>query len=823
MRNRRSLSLREADAERTVRRSRFAVDQLAPAPSTPSTPVRPFGELSNAPAERLLELVADPSMGSTAKGQLAKRRRGTRILLEHLSGFAGQTWQQRWEASGLDEGHQPVGVIADDKYNGFNVTNGLKCLLLMRVITPSLTGFRVNTFKDYPTNFRASQKDPLLEQFFEETARARATERHQYRALFDVSCALTTQGIAMADLTPQGLLYYAEQCRQLKLVVGARASSNRFAGLLAWEVLHTMGHFPKDTPPTLRNFIYKGQRTPEEMVDFYGVRDPEVRQLIIDYLLRRQGDTDYVTREGLARAIAGQFWSKIEQLAPGHRGLTIPSDLYDQWREGMRKRRDGKPRFDDGQGILLPIRAFYLDIQSWALDEPERWAQWASPCPIPPSDLRGFGARRRRIKERMDDRTRQRQPLLPDLVAHIETQYTEIRALFDTASKTPLGQTFTHAGRTYTRPDDLLDRRNENTPWPVVRGRDHATGRIRKIHEEEEAAFWDWAHVEILRHTGIRVEELVELAHTSIRRYQRPSGEVIALLVIAPSKADRERVIPMSAELFHVVAKIVMRQSAQGPIPSLPRYDGHERIWTAPLPYLFQRQIGEVRRVTSPGTVLNTLRRQCELLGETSPAFRGLHFTPHDFRRLFATDLVNNGLPIHIGAALLGHLNLQTTQGYVAVFDEDVIRHIQQFMDRRRAMRPQEEYRPTTDIEWGEFEEHFDKRKVELGSCGRPYGTSCQHEHACLRCSQLHVNPSMLGRLDQLEADLEDRRRRATAQGWLGEIEGIDRTLECLRDKRSDAQRVTRITQTVSLGFPTHKPTSTGLTQPEGGTRTNPE
>ncbi|MEV4130412.1 hypothetical protein [Nocardia sp. NPDC049707] len=85
------------------------------------------------------------------------------------------------------------------------------------------------------------------------------------------------------------------------------------------------------------------------------------------------------------------------------------------------------------------------------------------------------------------------------------------------------------------------------------------------------------------------------------------------------------------------------------------------------------------------------------------------------------------------------------------------------------------------------------------------------------------MNPSMLGRLDQLEAELEDRRRRATAQGWLGEIEGIDRTLECLRDKRSDAQRLTRITQTVSLGFPTHTPTSTGLTQPEGHTHTNPE
>ncbi|WP_235990360.1 tyrosine-type recombinase/integrase [Streptomyces ureilyticus] len=107
-----------------------------------------------------------------------------------------------------------------------------------------------------------------------------------------------------------------------------------------------------------------------------------------------------------------------------------------------------------------------------------------------------------------------------------------------------------------------------------------------------------------------------------------------------------------------------------------------------------------------------------------------MKFTPHDFRRIFATELVNSGLPIHIGAALLGHLNIQTTRGYVAVFDEDVVRHYQEHLHHRRQIRPESEYRDTTVQEWGEFEEHFDRRKVELGSCGRPYGTPCRHEHA---------------------------------------------------------------------------------------------
>ena len=59
---------------------------------------------------------------------------------------------------------------------------------------------------------------------------------------------------------------------------------------------------------------------------------------------------------------------------------------------------------------------------------------------------------------------------------------------------------------------------------------------------------------------------------------------------------------------------------------------------------------------------------------------------PHDFRRLFATDLVNHGLPIHIGAALLGHLDVQTTYCYVTVVQEDIIHHYRTHLVGRRAL-----------------------------------------------------------------------------------------------------------------------------------------
>src|SRR5258708_31531586 len=88
----------------------------------------------------------------------------------------------------------------------------------------------------------------------------------------------------------------------------------------------------------------------------------------------------------------------------------------------------------------------------------------------------------------------------------------------------------------------------------------------------------------------------------------------------------------------------------------------------------------------------------------------------------------NSGLPIHIAARLLGHLDLNTTQGYVAVYPAEVIRHYRQFIDQRRSQRPGEEYREPSDSEWAEFRDHFSLRNVALGPCQRPYVPPCKHE-----------------------------------------------------------------------------------------------
>jgi integrase len=214
----------------------------------------------------------------------------------------------------------------------------------------------------------------------------------------------------------------------------------------------------------------------------------------------------------------------------------------------------------------------------------------------------------------------------------------------------------------------------------------------------------------------------------------------VPLLQISPSKTDRERIIPADPDLVAVLARIIRRIKGTGDrVPLLTRYDGYERVFGPPMPHLFQCPSQHRLQVISPNRIREFLTEHALRAGIVDIDGTPLRFTPHDFRRIFSTETVNGGLPIHIAAKLLGHLDLNTTQAYVAVYPEEVIRHYWPFVDQRRTHRPSEEYREPSDTEWQDFRDHFSLRKVALGTCDRPYGTPCQHENACARCPMLRL------------------------------------------------------------------------------------
>ncbi|MCX5338634.1 site-specific integrase [Streptomyces atratus] len=209
---------------------------------------------------------------------------------------------------------------------------------------------------------------------------------------------------------------------------------------------------------------------------------------------------------------------------------------------------------------------------------------------------------------------------------------------------------------------------------------------------EEEKAFWACAEIEVLRLTGVRNEELLELTHNITQYRLQSTGEVVPLLQIAPSKTDTERLLLVSPELADVLSAIISRlRGPTGAIPLVAAYDVREKVRNPPMPLLFQRGIGSEHRAFTPTALRKLLINALAATGLTNADGEALTFSPHDFRRIFVTDAIMNGLPPHIAQVICGHKSIDTTIGYKAVYPAETIEAHRAFIARRRSARPSEE------------------------------------------------------------------------------------------------------------------------------------
>ena len=234
----------------------------------------------------------------------------------------------------------------------------------------------------------------------------------------------------------------------------------------------------------------------------------------------------------------------------------------------------------------------------------------------------------------MDQRTRERIPVLPALLAKVDADRQAAAERLRAAGATAPGQLFTAAGQTLRRP--ARAHASAGRTW----AQDPGSGKHRDLTLEEHRAFWTWAAVQVLRHTGIRIEELTELSHHSFIQYKLPAtGELIPLLQIAPSKTDTERLLVISPELADVLSEIITRIRGQdGTVPLVTAYDYHERVWNPPMPLLFQRRYGGEHHAIGGPAIRELISDALTSTGLTDASGKPLRFVPHDFRRIFITD-----------------------------------------------------------------------------------------------------------------------------------------------------------------------------------------
>lgn len=172
------------------------------------------------------------------------------------------------------------------------------------------------------------------------------------------------------------------------------------------------------------------------------------------------------------------------------------------------------------------------------------------------------------------------------------------------------------------------------TPSDTAELLSYAATRTRE--ENSPAAIRDWAILETIYATGIRVSEVCSLDTTSIDQ------QGMTLRVIG--KGNKERVVPFTRACLSALQAWLSHGRPSLAIPEAGRA-------------LF---VGDKGRRIDPRVIRSMIHRMCAQAGVRDLA-------PHALRHTAATHILAGGADLRAVQEMLGHSSLQTTQRYTHV------------------------------------------------------------------------------------------------------------------------------------------------------------
>ncbi len=451
--------------------------------------------------------------------------------------------------------------------------------------------------------------------------------------------------------------------------------------------------------------------TASELVEIAGVPQ-RFRQVVILYLETYEARVSDVYRTQRHKSIAlAHFWRFIHEK---HRSVkccsaVLPRHVRDYIPYAIARARAVQRGPDTGEAVrptayswLVELRTFFSDICAWATEPDSPFAPFAPrTIPVNRHTLLGHGFEKARA------RTRAR---ITATILELEREMPKIRAFALQRWKTALAAPKISTSRGY--------------PW-----------------SDEVDTFWDWALLELLVQSGLRIEEASELTTLDILRRSLADGRIYYLLHIKPSKFDRARVIPIGDSLGRVLAEIirhVKRFYNSDSVPVCDHWDLLEKRPRPPAPYLLQA----IRHPSTAG--IQTIRSRIRELSILAEARRSdgspLVLLPHDCRRVFATEHLNNNTPVHIIQSLLGHASPDTVMIYAKLYPSRLVEEYRKTVRGLYNTHYGEDglKNPTTE-EWAAFAASCNLRDMGTHLCALPTGEHCPRGLICLGCT--HAQP----------------------------------------------------------------------------------
>ncbi|MEU4820268.1 hypothetical protein AB0H37_00160 [Actinomadura sp. NPDC023710] len=239
---------------------------------------------------------------------------GTTRVLDWLLTFPGNTWQERWEASGADAGAGWIQDLVDaDPRRASTARNDLTSaiyrILLCRVVYPSydfLTEYVARTL------FGKVQERVTPDLFTQLNNAATELKLHPGQSIDGMRVIIKIvlhAGKGVDEITAHDLLDYRDWCN------GWKHKSERGVSA-AWDMLRKIGVI-EDVD--FRVGLRRGQETNQEIIDRYGIKTPEIRTLLTRYLDERRPGMDYVSLRSIAFILADLFWATSNGTTPSRK------------------------------------------------------------------------------------------------------------------------------------------------------------------------------------------------------------------------------------------------------------------------------------------------------------------------------------------------------------------------------------------------------------------------------------------------------------------------------------------------------------------------
>lgn len=270
----------------------------------------------------------------------------------------------------------------------------------------------------------------------------------------------------------------------------------------------------------------------------------------------------------------------------------------------------------------------------------------------------------------------------------------------------------------------------------------------------------------VLRHTGLRIGELLDLELDHITDYG-PNG---TWLRVPLGKLHNERSVPLDDQALDALDEWLVQRRPQRAHPH-PR-DGHLADFTF---------VDKGRRL-GPARIQRGLRDAVIATRLTGADGQRLRVTAHQLRHTWATELANAGMSIQALMTLLGHRSPEMTIRYARLASPALKRAYDQAAGKLARQIPVAPAgRPATPdrVEWLAAE--MLKTRVAHGYCSRDLAAeACPYANICETCPNFATTVEFAPAIDAQLADVRQLRDDAEARGWTSEAARHQRVIASL-------------------------------------------